>query len=334
MATIEPLVVRVMREFKAALLLREQAQEADMADRYLEVEERLQAHIDALAWDFAERREQGLTISEAALYRMERYKRLRALTEEEVLRYTGDYAEPLIRRGQAEMGQLGIDNAASAINASYGAFGGPIFERLPYEAIENMVGLAGDGSPLNTLLREAYPDAFDGVIRELIQSTAIGVNPRQTARRMRDGLGAGLNRALVIARSEQLRVYRQASAMQYERSGVVREFRRLATKDSRTCMACLVSDGERFPVGAVLSDHPNGRCAMVPVVIHARTPQWETSLQWFRQQDPEQQRGQMGAKYFEAWQDGVFQLPQLRSTVRSNVWGDSPQVTALNKLLN
>ena len=143
MATIEPLVVRVMREFKAALLLREQAQEADMADRYLEVEERLQAHIDALAWDFAERREQGLTISEAALYRMERYKRLRALTEEEVLRYTGDYAEPLIRRGQAEMGQLGIDNAASAINASYGAFGGPIFERLPYEAIENMVGLAG-----------------------------------------------------------------------------------------------------------------------------------------------------------------------------------------------
>ena len=111
----EPEVVQVAREFKAALLAREVAQEAEMARRWLQVEERLAAHMDALAWQFDELRRDGKKISEASMYRLDRYKDLRSLTEEEIMRYEREYADPLITTGQHELGRVGIDHARALI---------------------------------------------------------------------------------------------------------------------------------------------------------------------------------------------------------------------------
>ena len=98
-------------------------------------------------------------------------------------------------------------------------------------------------------------------------------------------------------------------------------------------MACLASDGEEFAVGTPFSDHPAGRCATVPVIIGAREVNWQKGSTWFEQQDAATQKKMMGAKYYDAWKAGEFKLGDLRSTVHSDVWGDSPQVTPLNKLL-
>jgi len=330
----EPLVVRVMREFKEAILLRESAQMAQMAERYLRIEERTEAAIMALAYEFDERRRNGETITEAALWRMQRYKELQAQLEAEVNGYMRDYADPAISTWQREIGGLGIDQANAAIIASYDGGFSPFFNRLPVSAIDNMIGLAGDGSPLRKLLAEGYPDALDGMVKALIDSTALGINPRETARYMRDGLGAGLDRALTIARTEQLRVYREASRQQYEASGIVHRFKRICARNENTCMACLLSDGEIFEVGQELTDHPNGRCSTIPIVDGRKEPTWQSGKEWFAEQDEETQRAQMGGEYYDAWKDGAFNLEQLRSTAHSDTWGDSPQVTSLSSLLN
>ena len=328
----EPEDVQVAREFKAALLAREAAQEAEMARRWLQVEERLAAHMAALSWEFAERRDQGKTVSEASMYRLDRYKDLRSLTEEEIMRYEREYADPLITAGQHELGRVGIDHARALIGAGYGPFDAPYFKRLPYEAVEYMAGFLGDGTPLMRLLKESYPAAMDGMVRELITGTAQGTNPRETARRMRDGLGMGLDKSLLIARTEQLRAYRTASTEQYAASGVVSKYKRISARDERTCMACLASDGEEFAVGTLFSDHPAGRCSTIPVVIGAREVNWQKGSTWFEQQDAATQKKMMGAKYYDAWKAGEFKLGDLRSTVHSDVWGDSPQVTPLAQL--
>jgi len=293
----------------------------------------LDAQISALAREFEERRREGLAISHGALYRMERYKALKAQIQQQVRRFENEYAEPSIVRWQAEAGAMGIQSAYEALQSSAPEVTGT-FYRLPAEAVEGMVGLAGDGSPLFAVLKDRAltPTSVDGLVNALVRGTALGWNPNKTAQAMKDGLAGGLDKAITIARTEQMRVYRHAIVEQYRASGVVTQYKRLSARDSRTCMACLVSDGEVFPLDKELSDHPRGRCTAVPCIQGLPDVKWETGREWFLRQPESVQRRMMGEEYYESWKRGDFALGALRSTVHSDVWGDSPRVTPLSKL--
>lgn len=306
---------------------------AQMAQRYVEIERKLAAQMQLLAADMAERKRLGQVVSEGALYRMERYKALQGQVKDEIQRYNGQYALPLIEGEQAYYGDMGIRGAWDALSVEAGYRGiGVTWSRLPTEAIERMVGLAGDGSPLKALLAKAYPDAIDGMIKQLIASTALGINPRETVRRMGDGLGYGLDRILTICRTEQLRVFRMASAEQYRESGIVVGFRRLAAHDPRTCLACLALDGQKYEVGQELEDHPNGRCTLVPDLKAGPRVQWETGREWFAKQDPETQERMLGTARYDAWRGHRFAFESLGRTAHSDIWGDSPRVATMQEL--
>lgn len=326
----DPVVVVVMRAFKRALLAREQAQMAAMATQWVPVEQALQAEISALAQDFADRRERGLSISKAALYRMDRYQSLLRQTTQQLARYE-TYAGRTIANGQQQLIQLGLEHAAQAISVQYPGVGA-FFDRLPVEAVEHMVGLAGNGSPLARLLKAGWDEAAAGLTRELVTSTALGRNPRETARRMKRGLASGLNRTLTIARTEQLRVYRQASQQQYAASGVVRGHRRIATHDDRVCAACLMAEGEWLAVDEAVYDHPQGRCGSVPEVDGLPPVRFELGRDWLRQQDAATQQKILGKGRYRAWQDGQFDLEQLVTRQHDRTWGKSLHPTPLKQL--
>lgn len=328
----DPVVVQVLREFREALRLREAAQMAEMALRYAQIERVLTDKMELLAVDLAAKQAAGEVVTEGALYRMERYRELHAQALLELERYSGQYALPLIEAEQAYYGEMGIRSAQMAMMAQLEAGGINIaWNRLPVEAIQNMIGMAGDGSPLARLLAKSYPAAMDGMIQQLIASTALGINPRQTARNMVNGFGMGLDRVLVLARTEQLRAFRTASTAQYRESGIVKGFRRLVTQDTRTCLACLASDGEWFDVAAELTDHPCGRCAAVAVLAVGPEVQWEKAQDWFAGLDDATQGRMLGNKY-DAWKQGDISFSDLRRTAHSDTWGDSPRVATLAEL--
>lgn len=326
----EPDVVRVVRAFKRDLLGREAGQIAEMTRRWRDIERLLEEAIQALAQEMRDIAAAGEAVTQGMLLRQERYRRLLVQVQREVERYTA-YAERLVTAGQREMAGLALDGAHAAIRAS-GVRGA--FDRLPVSAVQNMVGLAGDGSPLFGVLqrRALTPDAVEGLTQALIRGTALGWNPRKTALAMKNGLADGLQKALVIARTEQLRVYRHATTEAYRASGVVRGFQRLAAKDARTCMACLLSDGEVFGLESELDDHPGGRCVAVPIIIGGPEMTWQTGAEWFVGLPAEKQRAMMGARHYDAWKGGSFDLAALRRTVHSDVWGDSPRVATLAEL--
>lgn len=327
----DPLVVQVMKQFKLDLLAREWAQMQDMARQWLGLEDALESQMQAMADDLAREAAEGRAISQAKLWRSRRYQSLQAQLQRELASYT-QYAEGLIAENQSQLGALGIQHATTATQVSMPGVG-VYFDVLPIEAIENMVGLAGDGSPLSTLLRATWGDSAAGLTNELIRSTALGVNPRETARRMRQGATQGLNRMLNIARTEQLRVYREAGRQQYEFSGVVEGFKRLATHDDRVCPACLMAEGERYSVKQQLREHPSGRCTMVPIVKGMPEVQWEKGQDWFKRQDEATQIRILGRKRYDAWIGGKFDLNQLVSIRRNSTWGDSVFPTSLKDLL-
>lgn len=326
-------VIRAMDEFKADLLNREAAQMDAMANRWLDLERRLSGQIELVARQMEERRQMGLPITQNAIFQLERWQDLLAQTQVEWERYAA-YALDSITDGQAALGQLGITHAVGALEATAPGIG-LTFRRLPVEAVQNMVGLLGNGSPLSTLLMNGatQADAVGAMMQALLEGTALGRNPRKTARLMQDGLARGLNQALNIARTEQLRVWRQMNRQMYQASGVVEGYYRLATRDDRVCKACLSRDGEEFLLEQEMAEHPSGRCAQVPKVRGFAPPTWQAGPQWLRAQPEATQRKVLGRDYFDAWQRGDFALSDLAQESFNTTWGGNLHPTPLKELV-
>lgn len=329
-----PLVVDVMTAHRAALLRRERTQMQSMAQHWLTVERALRDEIVR----FTERvHADGLTPSQirSRQFQLDRFASLLRQVQTELVRYT-DYATPLITEQQREYAATGIDHAADAINAVGEQAGVTIrFDRLPVAAVENMAGLAGDGSPLRTLLQGSFGVGAEGMFNQLLAGVALGRNPRVVARMMvRDGLSQSLTRMMLIARTEQLRVYRESSRQTYIHSGAVERYKRLASKSRRTCAACLMADGQVYDLDVPFEEHPMGKCVPVPVLVGLPPVQWTEGRDWFVTQPPDVQRSILGPGRYNAWKEGIFDLDQLVSRRENPIWGASLVPTPLRDLLN
>jgi hypothetical protein len=328
----EPEVLRLARQFREAINADLDAQVYEMAERWVRMENNLSGIIDAMVYEIDEAVRLGELVSQSSIRQLARYKELRDQIYQEIRSYNV-VAESMIIDKQRVYGGLGIENAANLIRSSYEGQISAFFNVLPVDAIETLVGYLGDGTPLNQVLQESFPGSWQRVTDALFDGFTLGLGPREVAQNMVDGLGYGLNKATVIARTEQLRAYRQSSVMQYRESKVVRGFKRMANQ-AKACMACLMADGEFFEVREDFTDHPNGGCVAVPVVIGVSERKWTSGEDYFNSLSPEEQKARMGAKYYQAWQDGQFKLSDLHSVSHSDVWGDMPQVKALKDLTN
>jgi hypothetical protein len=325
----EPDVIRALRDYRTALDAQDEFLMRDMARRWMEVERSLQVDMLELAREMERRRNAGEVITEQIIWRDKRYKYLKAQMDAQVRRFNGD-AVGIISNSQRQTATLGINAAQAAIFAQTGPFG-VAWNRINIGAVEALIGFAGDGSPLNMLLRKDYPDAVNGLIRALTNGLARGYNSARIAQDMSNGMGMGLDRALLIARTEVARAYRTASTEQYRQSGVVNGFMRLVKK-ATACMACLMLDGQKFDLASELDDHPRGKCNVIPLVAGVADPQWQKGPEYFRNLSPEEQRARMGEERFELWKSGAFQLDDLAKMSHSSVWGDAPRVATLAEL--
>jgi len=336
----DPLVVQNMRQFRQQLLARDAMQMQIMAQQWLTVEQQLDANISLLSREVDELRRQGKAVSQARIYRLQRYQSLKAQTQSEFTKYAG-WATKEVTQQQAELAKLGLTHAARSIGDVYTQYGMVgAFDRLPVQAVENMVGLAGNGRPVGELLKNRinpmYSDekalsAWQSLTDTLVKNTALGINPRETARAMRDDLSGGLQKGLDIARTEQLRVYRQANQQQYQESGVVSGHKRICDHTDRTCLACLADEGTTYPVTEPIFDHVRGRCSSVPVVTGMPELQFQTGEEWLETLEEDQQRKIMGNGQYEAWKDGTPMKDFITYTDHPT-WGRGLTPTPVSKL--
>lgn len=327
----EPVVIQVMSSFRRDLLNRDEDQRARMARQWRQVEANLQDEVER----FAERvSRDGLTPAQirSRQFQLDRFTSLLAQTRVELRRYV-DVVEPQIMEQQRAFGAKGAQSAIAAIGAVTGNVRAS-FDVLPKSAIENLVGLAGDGSPLRHVLERSFGAGANGMFDQLLRGVALGANPRVIARNMvRNGLSQTLSQVMVTARTEPLRVFRESSRQQYSASGVVDYFRRLATRDRRTCPACLFADGEVYELGDYLRSHPQCRCTTVPVVKGFKPVEWEKGKDWFIKQPPAVQRKMLGNGIYDLWNRKIIQLEDTVKVRQDPTWGDSLQPNSLKDIL-
>ena len=322
-------VVQVLRSYRTRMDGLDAQLMEDMGRRWLLIEQRLQAEINALADEMARRVALGETITQQMVWKSERYQILKAQMEAEIVKFNRD-AVTIISQAQEGAMQLGINAAQDALFMSYPSPLSAAFTRINIGAVESFIGFAGDGSPLYTLLAADYAVAVNAIVDSMVANLAMGQSSAQIARGIMEASGMGLDRAMLIARTESQRAYRLASTEQYRQSGVTMGFMRLVKKDG-ACIACLMLDGERFESESDLDDHPNGRCTAVPIVEGVDAPAWEFGQDWFANQTEDKQREILGNTRFEMYQNGT-PLDAFAGKTHNDTWGDSPQAIPISTL--
>lgn len=326
----DPLVVRLARENRTALLAREDLQIRRMAKQWLAIERSLQGDMLLLAQEIVDAKATGKAITEQLIRRMDRYKILNASLKQQVLQFAKDQAAKDIAKEQLAYATHGLEGAVANIRSQFSL--GITFNTLSVDQITDLAGMLGDGTPLNRLLKEAYPESLDGIVKALLEGSARGLGIKQIAEDMARRMGMGLERITLIARTEQLRAWRIATQRQYQESGVVLWHERLCARDARTCMSCLMLDGERIPIDQVLDDHPRGRCTSIPIVKGAPPIVREMGQEWFEHQSPALQKEMLGAGMYDLWQKQGFDLRTIAAKNYNPIWGSSPRVKTLKEM--
>ena len=136
---------------------------------------------------------------------------------------------------------------------------------LPVQAILNMIGRCQDGSSLYDMLMKNYPDVIGKITDTSIRSTAMGINPIETARLMAKDADVLGWKALRIARTEQLGVFRSASAENFKRFDIA-QAERIEQPDC--CDECAPLAGEIVDANDMGDEewHPNCRGTWLPVI--------------------------------------------------------------------
>lgn len=302
-----------------------------MAANWLGVMRGMEDEIGAIARTMAQRRAQGLEVTAGYLYRTQRYQALLQQAYGQFIRYE-DFAADLIGRNQALFARLGREYGLGLLDMLEPGIGGG-FERLSVGAIENMAGFVSPGSPLRSLLADAWPQAIQQTTGALVKGVALGYGPERIAKMMNQGMSSGLYRSMVIARSETQRAYRTAKQSVWAESGLVEGMQRVATHDRRTCPACLMRDGEFIPITETMAEHPNGRCQMVPCRSRKELHKWQYGEQWLEEQPTATQVSILGRGRYDAWQAGKIDLRDIPAVQTNDTWGATLRARGVAELM-
>jgi SPP1 gp7 family putative phage head morphogenesis protein len=320
-----PEVVKVEREWRAAIRAREDDVMQTMARKYLAITERLMAEFEALAEQVTRMSEAGEPVAIGKLYRLERYQRMAFHMEREWAEFR-PYATKLISDEQRYLLQWGTESAVDLLQS--GGYRATI-EAWPNAALEAMVGQT-NGGPLRALLDEATAGQGDDIGRKLVEGVGLGKNPTVIAREMADVFGMPLARAMCIARTEMLSSYRSSTLRGYRQSGL-KQYQRMSAQDGRVCPGCIAAEGELFETEVDFDDHPNCRCSCLPY-WPGIGGDFKFGEDWFSGQDEFTQRDILGNTRWQMWKDGDVEFKQFATRTEDPVWGGAIGATTIGDL--
>lgn len=326
-----PLVIDALTGFREALEREARSATVRMAGVWADATRQLDSELIAVATDVVARMATGRPITLWHIVRMQRYQDLIRQINRQLSTFPA-YASGEVAGQQALFGQLGLSHGSRLLQLTDPGIL-MAFDQLNLDAIHYMVGNTGGNTPLGRLLSEAASIRSSAVARELVIGTIKGYGPEKIARNMRGVINMGLSRSITIARTETMRVYREATRLQYQHSGLVYGYRRVASKSVRTCIACLIADGQFYDIDEPFEEHPNGRCLAIPVTRQSGQVTWEKGEQWFRRQSPDVQREILGPGRYQAWRTGRFGLDEVVKRRENEEWGASLVVKPLEELI-
>lgn len=315
-------VYELTRIYRNRLLRRERRVLAEMLRDWRLIERDLIARATAVGEKIEQAALAGTPVEPAWLFQQERAEELLRQARLQMERLADTYTPRLLEEARA----AALDGATLAarqlsVSTSFAT-------ALSTEAVEFLAASTRVG-PLARLLVEV--DLELTLRNSLVKGIARGANPREVAREVAGAINATKQRTLTIARTEMARAQRQATYNAYRTAGVS-TWQWLSAQDASTCAACWAMDGETFENYEEVDDHPNGRCAIVPVtegVSLAEVPNRDQA--WAALSESDKLRV-LGPSRYDLVSRGEVGLGDLATMRTSAEWGTSVGVAPLTAL--
>lgn len=286
---------------------------------YAELSKQIQAATAALA-------AVAVGLSAVQITQLSEYGALR-MQVVELLRVAASQSADIIAETQVTGSQLGAGMAYAELQAA----GVPVPMQLPLSNFApQQPGTDDKGLSIDARLATAAALMADDMLTGVANDLADGNDP-QTG--IIGKIGKFLGGVLGLALRELLRTWQRALKDVYRgQDGRVSGWERVCMKDDRTCMACIMLDGEIYQHPGEFSDHIHGRCALI-VARGGKPSRRERSAAWLARQDEATQRAAMGNPCYEAWLRGDIELRDMISMHRTSENADAWSQVGLQKAL-
>lgn len=324
-------VTRVIRQQRQAVADNERDTLKRLARLWVPSYRYLQQQVDDLLAVIKAQQDEGKEVWIGYIHSLERYQRMMDQAKQMIRKYN-KAAAGQIRGTEAEMEDLGHENAKQLV--SMAEPDDPMWTRVNKRETRIAAAMAAEDAPLDRLLDKSFGQMKEGMESALITGISTGQGSSWIAQQMMDAAQIPEQRALLIARTEVNRAYRQSNWEQMRSSRAIRGYRRMCYKPT-ACFACLMLDGEFYSVDEEPTDHPNGKCSFVPVTRHfdpINSPDWQSGSDWFLEQDEETQHKLMGPGRFDLWKSGGVDPRAMVYIKPNDIWGGSPAVRRLEEL--
>ena len=310
--------------FKKAIDRRDAAALMRLAKTYHELYKRLLPKMDSLILAMSKLDEP----TTGQIHRLAQYKSLMSSVEDELKKYAA-YTELEIRAETRAAADLAVKQA----QAYMAQFGLTMAQRVPTDALINMLGFLTEDSPLWKRLTLYSAEHTMRLADALTEGIAFGYNPVKVAKTFERIMGGGLTDAMRMTRTSMLYAHREASRAQYiANADIIDGWTWWSSRDASTCLACLANHGKVFPNTERLNGHYNCRCVAIP---HVKV--WSEPVQsgedWFMSLSEAQQKEMMGAQTWDAWQGGAFRFDEFATHRHDDIYGDMLAKTPLWELL-
>lgn len=323
-------IYEVVDNQRAALLNREYRTVRDIVRAYEKAEVSIEKAIRRYQAKIAQAQKTGTPISLAWVYQEVRLENILREIRLQIEEFSADALE-FSQKGRDDAYQLGAVHALRLAEASViGDIGG-----LHSGAFASAQALLSAQSPLKDLFDKIAPMATEAARETFAEAIAQGWNPRKTGRVLKGRIkGLTKDRAILIARTEQIRAYRTANRDIYRRnSDVLRGWRWTSAKTPATCAMCLALDGTIFPVDQVLSSHPACRCSMVPLPkTDFGGPEPTLGEDYFAKLGPHEQDRILGKGKGKLYREGKITLRDNVDFTDHPDWGRQPRPRRLKDI--
>jgi len=320
-------IITASQSFRAEVLRGDRDMLRQLSQAYSQIDKSLNRQFRQLMRDIERAQREGRTVNRDWLRRSLRYQSLIRQAQLEISTYSTG-ALRFIESRQRSAIDLGQDHATDLIQR-----GAEItFARLPSEAIQEMVGVLEDGSPLSKVLDRLGKEAAGQIRESLLAGLGSGYGPAKIAREIRGAIDIPRWKALQIARTETMRAYRHSTLATYAANGDVLDgWTWLSTLSARTCAACWALHGTFFPLSKqFFPAHVSCRCTSIPSVKGSKTNVQSGSVA-FAELPADQQQTILGPSRYEMYASGT-PLDDFVILTRDKDWGGAYQVRPLWKM--
>lgn len=341
----------------AALAFRRRIVRGDIEPRkeilrvYLDAYDRIRPELRLVNEAIESQKSSGKTPAAALVFARARLERVIATIVSEITRASATAATIVTKRQESLARQAAVDAkvlSALALDPTLpfpppAEAIGATWTNINKPAVQALIGHAGDGSPLNEVLKEVAGDAAERARDMLVSHFTQGETPTDIGRKMSDVFGTTTARAQTIARTETMRAYRTSTVEIFREENVIKAWRWVAQMSYSTCIACIMMDGQEFSLDDDMDSHPNCRCVQIPITktfaelgfsgAQENDTSFQSGRDWFMEQPADVQRKILGAGKYDAWKEGKVELQDLVAHSHSDKWGGQYHAASLKEAL-